>query len=350
MSRGPRIAIVGGGIAGLATAHALLRRGVAQVCLFEAQGELALHSSGRSAGIWLPCESIDEAPRWTRRSVELLGSLFGDESWIKRVGAYKVAPQISGLQSHFDAAVEAGCEARWVSAEELACALPFVPVGQRQAGIYVPEAGLLDTQAILKRLHQDSVARGLQLQLNTRVLALSEAQRKNGRWHLDAQGGSLGVFDWVIDASGAWGSRLFAELGYAPRIIPLRRHLFRGSAADTAFVDGPILWAEDPEYYIRPGASLWASPCDATEVEPGCTEVQASPQSLWHAVSSAPELPDALEVWSGTRNHTQDGCILKGPVPGAQGLAWLLGLAGRGMTVGLGVADAGAQAICEQVG
>lgn len=344
----PHIAVIGGGIAGLATAHALLRRGAGKVCLFEAEKELATHSSGRSAGIWLPTEAIDESPHWTRRSVELLNALFGDESWIRRTGAYKVAPQKSLLQSHLDSALAAGCEARWTSAQELEQAFPWISPGKRAFGIYVPEAGILDTEAIMSRLSQDSLRRGLKLRRGVWVQSLLAGVGPGPRWALrDRTGEGLGRFDWIVDATGAWGSQLFASLGYAREIIPLRRHILRFGGKSTS-TDGPIVWAESPEFYLRPGPQPWGSPCDADRVEPGSTNARDDVQDLWR--QRAGEVPGGppMDLWSGTRNHSADGRILKGPVPGAQGLAWLLGLAGRGMTVGLGVADAGAQAILEE--
>lgn len=330
----------------MATAHALLRRQAPRVVLFEAEPELARHSSSRSAGIWLPTEEIDEAPLWTRKSVELLASLFGDQSWISRTGAYKVAAERELLSAHFKAAQASGCQPAWLSVDRLAQELGWMEPEQRKAGFYVPEAGILDTAAILSRLREDALARGLELVLGTRVLSLGEGQRGGARWTLHGAAGELGRFDWVIDASGAWGSRLFEPLGYGQQLQVYRRHVLRWEKSPKGIAQEAIVWAESPEFYLRPDrqGQLWASPCDAQLVAPGCVELDPGAQTQLRSKLGR-ELPAASTVWSGTRTHTAQGKILKGPVPGAQGLAWLLGLAGRGMTVGLGVGDATAEAV-----
>lgn len=340
------IAVIGGGIAGLSTAHALLRRGVKKVILFEAEPELAQHSSGRSAGIWLPTEDIDQAPLWTKRSVELLSSLFGGASWISRTGAYKVAAQKDQLLSHFLAAQASGCQPEWRDETQLESALGWLASEQRKVGFYLPEAGVLDTEAILRRLCQDAVARGLSLRLGTKVRALSRSTQKG--WALQGESDSLGIFDWVVDATGAWGSRLFEPLGCLQQLQVYRRHVLRWDSPQKELGSDAIVWAESPEYYVRPGpdGALWASPCDAEPVQPGCVEVQSNAQTQLEAKIER-ELRPASGVWSGTRTHRPSGEILRGPVPGCPGLAWILGLAGRGMTVGLGVGDATAQDILD---
>lgn len=341
-----KIGVIGGGIAGLATAHALLRRGAARVELFEAMPELASHSSGRSAGIWLPSEQEDEAPFWTRRSVELLRDLFGNDSWIERVGAYKVASSPEALKTHLRALDAAGCPARWCSAAELGRALPWLPARMRQAGLHAPEAGTLDCGAILGRLGRASEALGLKIHRALKVEAVVAGSGR--RWDLRDRSGSLGSFDWVVDASGAWGSRLFAPLGWKRNIRPLRRHILKADAPPADELGGSIVWAEEPEFYLRPapGGGLWMSPCDVQEVEPGCVQVASEALEGWVKLDCG-ILPGAKghEIWSGTRNQTEDGRILRGPIPQMPGLACLLGLAGRGMTVGVGVADNCAQAI-----
>lgn len=338
-------------MAGLATAHALLRRGVGAVELFEAEPALARHSSSRSAGIWLPTEDIDDAPVWTKKSAELLGSLFGDESWITRRGAYKVASDRASLASHFAAAQASGCHPSWLDPAELQHRLGWLSPEQRQAGFYVPEAGILDTEAILSRLRDDACARGLILRLSTQVQELRArgAGSQAARWDLYGASGELGSYDWVVDASGAWGSRLFEPLGYGQQLQVYRRHVLVWKEPEPELRNEAIVWAESPEFYLRPGSGgeLWASPCDADLVSPGCIEVLAGIQDQL-SLRTEQGFSKASQVWSGTRTHTTSGKILKGPVPGAQGLAWLLGLAGRGMTVGLGVGDATAEAMLRE--
>ena len=45
-----KVAVVGGGIVGLATAHELVQRGAA-VTLFEKESTLAFHQTGRNSGV-----------------------------------------------------------------------------------------------------------------------------------------------------------------------------------------------------------------------------------------------------------------------------------------------------------
>ena len=56
------VAVIGGGLAGLATAWALRERGVTDVVVLERDGVIASHASGRNAAM---CRALAEDDAWT---------------------------------------------------------------------------------------------------------------------------------------------------------------------------------------------------------------------------------------------------------------------------------------------
>ena len=84
--RATRSVVVGGGIAGLAVAWALAKRG-RDVTLLEAEPALGTHSSARNAQIWLPIDDDETTGPLALRSAEALTSLLGAETeWLVRDG------------------------------------------------------------------------------------------------------------------------------------------------------------------------------------------------------------------------------------------------------------------------
>jgi D-arginine dehydrogenase len=113
----------------------------------------------------------------------------------------------------------------------------------------------------------------------------------------------------------------------------------------------PVVWrVDDAPAYFRPEAGCTlASPCDETQVEPGLPSVD--PEELAHLshklATLAPGLADAevRRVWACLRTVTEDREPCAGPDPRVDGLFWLAGLGGRGMSCGIATGELVARSI-----
>ena len=89
-----RVAVIGGGIAGLATAWHLARARAGSVVLLERESLLASHSSARNAAIFQLLEELPGMLALAVRTRAHLDALLGrgDDGWLRRTGELFVAP------------------------------------------------------------------------------------------------------------------------------------------------------------------------------------------------------------------------------------------------------------------
>src|SRR2546422_8512357 len=143
------IAVVGGGLVGLATALSLVERGRGGVIVLEAEGRLAAHQSGHNSGVihsglYYQPGSLKARP-W-REGREAL-SRFCDQAGItyRRTGKLVVATrsaELSALARLEERGQANGLQGlRRLAAAELR---EVEPAAQGLAGLWVPEAGGVD--------------------------------------------------------------------------------------------------------------------------------------------------------------------------------------------------------------
>jgi D-arginine dehydrogenase len=114
--------------------------------------------------------------------------------------------------------------------------------------------------------------------------------------------------------------------------------------------DAPTLWRLEDDVYFRPETGgLLASPCDEALWEP--CDPPADPSALELLADKLARTAPALagsEVqrhWACLRTFAPDRELVAGLDPRIEGLAWLGGLGGRGMSVGLAAAEVVADAL-----
>jgi D-arginine dehydrogenase len=347
--------IVGGGIAGLATAWELARRG-ARVLLLEQEALLASHSTARNAAIWLPTEIEGTSPALTRRSAELLDELVGREGWLDPIGAVVTASDAALLGTNAAGAAASGARVESIDVETATRLAPALSGGSTRAALYVPEAGVLDIHAMTDAVTRAARDAGVTIRTGVRVrrIVRDDPRSATGTSAHDGvvtdarvtgvvlQDGTRIDAGLVVIAGGAWAGALGASCGAPIAATPLRRHLVIVEAEQAA--REPVVWNVGKEVYYRPeSGGLLASPCDEDPIE-ACTPPADGSQLdvlATRLTALAPALGGARvrRVWACLRTYTPDRELVAGPDPRAPGLAWLAGLGGRGMTIGLAAAE-----------
>jgi D-arginine dehydrogenase len=340
--------VVGGGIAGLAAASAWVERVPgARVCLVERERALATHATARNAAVFLPVERDEVSMRLALRQRSLLDALFAGETlrWLRPTGALFAARDPSCVVPVRAAALAAGLRVEAVDRGALLEAVPVLEGGDVVAGLAVPDAGVLEVGAIVDALVRRCRAAGAALLTCAEASLVRVGDRVTGVRLSDGTGIAAPL---TLVAGGAWSESLASSAGLGLPLTPLRRHL--ALLAAPLPPETPVLWTLDDETYFRPeSGGVLASPCDEVATEPvepavdedALAELGARLERLAPALADAP----LRRAWACLRTFAPDRAAVAGIDPRVEGLAWMAGLGGQGMTLGLAVAEVFAEAV-----
>lgn len=327
--------VVGGGIAGASVGYELARDG--KVCLLEREDQLAVHSTGRSAAIFM--ESYGNAPvrALTRASRPFYlepPDGFSEDPLTSPRGALFVADAAheAEVRAHVEAVRALVPTVRWLDAADLPGLVPVLAPDRWVGALFEPGAVDLEVHGI----HQGYV-RGLRARGGVvRTGAGVEAIRRDGRtWIVTTAAGEVSA-PVLVNAAGAWADAVARLAGVPPvGLKPLRR--------TAILVDSPVdpsAWplvhgVADEELYFKPDARrLLVSPADETPSDP--CNAAADDYDVAVAVDRL-ERATTLRVqhvphrWAGLRSFVADRTPVAGPDPAAEGFAWLAAQGGYGI-------------------
>lgn len=339
-----RTTVIGGGIAGLSVASALARRG-REVILLEAESMLGTHSSARNAQIWLPVDDDATTGPLAVRSAERLTELIGEErAWLDRSGALGLVPDRDAVDEIVRGAAKGGVRAREISVDRARVLCPALGQSREQTSladhaVEVEGAGVLDPHAMLSALTAACRDADVTLRTGARVREIS----LKGERAVILESGEELATDEVVIAAGAWSRALGQTAGVQVPLVPLRRHL---ALLDAPSRDaGTVVWRfADPPVYWRPDSGgVLVSPCDEDRFDPCLPEPSEDAYARLSAALGpiVPAWTDApvRTAWACLRTYAHDRELVLGPDPRVDGLAWLAGLGGRGMTVGVAAGE-----------
>jgi D-arginine dehydrogenase len=333
------VIIVGGGVAGLSVAALLAPH--KRVLLLEREPQLASQASGNNAAIYRPLEQDARSAQLARRSRELLVQLIGPGVH-QASGLLLVSQDAAPVAALGRVAAAQGVRHVQLGETDLHARAPSLVGGEARHGLLLLDGGVLDLVALTGGLTRVARARGAELETDVGVTRVTHAAgRVTGV--LTADGEQLAAPDVVL-AAGAWSATLGAASGFPLPLAPRRRHLVQLEAADFVLSREPVVWRlEDEVYYRSEGHDVLASPCDETpwlaEQPPNDpAELSALTQKLQRL---APSLASAKvrRAWACLRTYAPDGEIVAGADARVQGLHWLAGLGGRGMSVATAAAE-----------
>jgi len=246
-----RVAIVGGGIVGLASALALIRRGMRSVMLLEAETEVARHQTGHNSGV------IHSGLYYKPGSLKALNCARGRRLMYRfcaehgipheRCGKIVVATsprekeQLTELERR---GKENGLTSvRTMTREELREREPHV---EGVAGLLVEETGIVDFKqvaATMARLIREAGgvihtnARVNRIHTQTRALAIETGERTF-------------TCQYLINCAGLHSDRIARLCGLKPacRIVPFRGEYYKLSTQAESLVRHLIYPVPDPRF------------------------------------------------------------------------------------------------------
>jgi len=245
-----RVAIVGGGILGLAAGRLLTReRPDVDVVLLEKEDELATHQTGRNSGVvhaGLYYEPGSLKARLCRRGSELLRDFCAEHDLpYEECGKVLVATEeaeLPRLERILERAQANGAEATLVDAAELGA---LEPHATGLAALHSPRTAIVDYGAVSRALAAEMRERGATVRTGTSVRRVGWA---GPHPCLELSDGTTVEADRVLVCAGLHADRLAREAGEpaAPRIVPFRGEYWRLRPERTELVRGLVYPVPDP--------------------------------------------------------------------------------------------------------
>jgi D-arginine dehydrogenase len=341
------ILIVGAGIGGMALASLLAPR--SRVCVVDRRERPGLEASAQNAGLVrrLAEDPIDRA--LAVRTAAWLADPGGDwDAPPSRavgavVGLVRDPTVLDDAAAHLcgrGVAVEALADVR-----EIAPALAGAPLS---AAWFLPDERVARSDVLVDGWRRRVERAGGTVRCGVHVHRLAiTAGRVTGVVTRD--GTTIGA-DQVVLAAGAWTGALAARAGLHRPLIPVRRTLVHTAPHVLARPDHVWWWLDDVGIYGRADAGSWlVSGCDehvdfpaeetdstlpATAAELGRVREKLA---WWTPALATAELTSGA---SGLRTFTPDRRPMLGADPEAEGLWWLAGLGGAGVSGGFAAAEA----------
>lgn len=338
--------VIGGGIAGVSAAFELSRGGL-RTLVVEMEAQLAYHTTGRSAALYLEnyghtavrplsraSRPIFESPEWAEHP------LIGEQR-----GAITVATsdQLALLARQEQEAASAGTATRMLTSEEARTLVPALrPI---EAALWEPGASDIDVAGTHQMYVRGLRRNGAGIRTDSPVLGLDPA---GDAWVVVCGEERLRA-RFVVDAAGAWGDVVAGLAGIEPiGLTPMRRTAFMVSAPPGS--NGwPLVIGAGHDFYFKPdGPQLLCSPSEEEPAEPG--DPRPREEDIAIAIErinqvTTLDIRSVRSAWTGLRTFAPDRSMVIGPEPGAPGFFWLVGQGGTGIET----APAAAQLIASLV-
>ena len=254
MGASPRydVVVIGGGIVGVATAHALCERLRGSLAVLEAEDHLAAHQSGHNSGVIhsglyykpgsLKAKNCVEGRDLMYRLVEEHGVPF------ERCGKVVVAtearelPALDELERRGQANGLTGMR-RLRSPEEIR---EYEPSVAGIAGLHVPQTGIVDYLRVIAVLAELVRAAGGEIVLGARV---ESVRRSAGDIVLETPGGPI-TCRALVNCAGLQSDRVARLCGVRPglQIVPFRGEYYELRAERRGLVRNLVYPVPDPAF------------------------------------------------------------------------------------------------------
>jgi D-arginine dehydrogenase len=336
--------IIGAGFAGAATAYHLSRRGVENILVLEQEAIPGYHSSGRNAAMVRQCVPDRALDELTREGANFLRNLPAD--WPQPVDFKQNGSLLLGsgqgwdkLQRDARIGLSMGIEMELWTPQQAKDSVPILRDAEFDGAAWCGTDGIIDIHALLSGYLKAGGAKGVKVRYGA---AVRSVQRSGAKLQIATDSGPVQTRN-LVNASGAWANTLGKMAGAAPLPLrPCRRHLFVSGPLPWVDKRWPFIWDVTHDIYFRPeGDGLLLCACDQEELPPGDPPLNGEIQELL-AEKIQNYIPALAEVsisrgWAGFRTLTPDGRFVIGWDARVEGLFWVAGLGGHGMTTSAAV-------------
>ena len=327
-----RIGVIGGGIAGIATAAELAQD--FEVTIVEQEFQPAYHSTGRSAAVLHLAFENDLVHRLTRIAEPFYRS---PPSGFEQLGesidhiAFDTYENRDLVTSFVDNWIVRCPWLTLLNAKDLLARAPLLN-DQNAAAALDSKSMRLHVDAIVDGYRRLFAERGGTFLLSHRVL---EIDRRNSEWRLTIDQTDAIEADMLVNAAGAWADDVAIMAGIRPIGLQPRRRT--GVIVDPPkdYVSHPMCYRASGGIYFKPeGALLMVSPADATDsppcdAQPDEFDVAVVIDTLNNCTQLDIERP--VNTWAGLRSFVPDAKPVVGFDPTDEQFFWVAALGGFGI-------------------
>ncbi|HEY3101499.1 MAG TPA: L-2-hydroxyglutarate oxidase [Methylomirabilota bacterium] len=247
------IAIIGGGIVGLATARAILERAPrARLTILEKEADIAQHQTGHNSGVIHSGIYYKPGSYKARLCVEgaRLMKAFCDKNGIpvETCGKIIVATsqdELPRLKTLYERGVANGVPG--VSMIDAGRLKEIEPQASAIAGIHSPQTAIVDYRRVAETLAKELTGSGLVLERNFRVASIA---RGRGELRLGAADGRVVTAVHLVNCAGLHSDTVARLAGAAVdvQIVPFRGEYYMLRPERRSLVNGLIYPVPDPEF------------------------------------------------------------------------------------------------------
>jgi D-arginine dehydrogenase len=337
--------IVGAGIAGASFAHALAPH--ARVLLLERESQPGMHSTGRSAAMFMASYGPPQVLALTRASRAFYESPpagFADAPILSPRGALYAAWQ--GQEAALDALMHeltaTGPVVGRIDAEECLQRVPVLRAEGLIGGVLEVDAMDIDVHTLHQGFLRAARRAGATLWCDAE---LKQALFSNGRWAIELADGRPVVARTLVNAAGAWADEVAQRCGAQPLgIQPKRRSAFTFAApAGIDIRAWPVVADVGERWYFKPdagqllGSPANADPVHAHDVMPEEVDVATGIAAIEAATTLTIRRPS--RTWAGLRSFSPDGELAIGWDAQRSAFFWLAGQGGYGIQSAAGASQ-----------
>jgi len=245
------IAIIGGGIVGLATAMEMSHTGKISIIVIEAEGRLAAHQTGNNSGV------IHSGLYYKPGSLKAINCSKGRELLYdfcqthdiphERCGKIVVAVtegEIANLEKLQERGIANGLQGiKRLGPEEIK---EYEPHTAGVAGLFVPDTGIVDYIKVTEKYAEIFKTNGGVIKLNARVRRINK-KKKEILLHTTA--GDI-VCKNLVNCAGLYSDRIARMSGIAPglKIVPFRGEYFELKPEKHYLVKNLVYPVPDPQF------------------------------------------------------------------------------------------------------
>ena len=246
-----KVAVIGGGIVGLSTAHQLLERFPSvELILFEKEDEPGRHQTGNNSGV-LHC-GLYYRPGSTKARLAVRGIAQIVEFCAKHNVPYDLCgkivvateeEEIPRLHALLERGIANGLQGlQLLNSEQIR---EYEPNAAGRAGLRVPQEGIVDYAAVCEAMVKEIRARGGEIRLSSEVTNL----RAGSRWTVQTLNGDYEA-DFLINCSGLQCDRVSRMAGArdTTKIVPFRGEYYKLKPERMHLVRNLIYPVPDPHF------------------------------------------------------------------------------------------------------
>ncbi len=331
------IAIIGGGIMGLALAYHLSRKHGLSIVVLEGS-HLAWGASGRNGGgirqQWsseLNIRLMQESVQICRRFAQDLGT----NVWMRQGGYLFLARDSAQLDRLQDAiALQNRCDVptRMLQPEAAMRLVPELREGSFTGACYNPTDAIVFPWPFLWGYAQAATERGAEIHTRTPVTAITRTD--DGAFVLSTPLGELRA-ERVINAAGAWSPKVAAMLGIALPTWPSRHEILSTEPLKpflrpmVSLIDTGLYFSQSLRGEIVGGITLQQPAESEVRLGSRLAFVEAMARGMLDILPGLGHVK-VVRQWAGPYDESPDGNPIVGEAPGMPGFYLCCGFVGHG--------------------